>query len=73
MGETTREFSAEARTRGAAGPGKTRASLGRVGSRCWVSEFTDLAMRKGVVKVAFVIGVYARHIVGWRVHEFAFV
>jgi transposase InsO family protein len=32
----------------------------------WVSDFTYLATWAGFVHVAFVIGTYARQIVGWR-------
>jgi len=33
----------------------------------WVSDFTYVATWSGFVYVAFVIDVYARYIVGWRV------
>lgn len=33
----------------------------------WVSDFTDVSTWQGVVSVAFVIDVFARRIVGWRV------
>ena len=33
----------------------------------WVSDFTYVATWQGFVYVAFVIDVFARHIVGWRV------
>ncbi len=33
----------------------------------WVSDFTYVAMSRGFVYVAFVIDVFARRIVGWRV------
>ena len=36
----------------------------------WVSDFTYVATWKGFVYVAFVIDVYARRIVGWRVSTF---
>ena len=35
-------------------------------NRLWVSDFTYVSTWKGFVYVAFVIDVYARHIVGWR-------
>jgi putative transposase len=37
----------------------------------WVSNFTDVATWSGFVYVAFVIDVYARYIVGWRVSRTA--
>ena len=37
----------------------------------WVSDFTYVATWKGFVFVAFVIDVYARYIVGWRVSRTA--
>jgi len=37
----------------------------------WVSDFTYVATWKGFVYVAFVIDVYARYIVGWRVSRTA--
>ena len=37
----------------------------------WVSDFTYVATRAGFVYVAFVIDVYARRIVGWRVSRTA--
>jgi transposase InsO family protein len=37
----------------------------------WVSDFTYVATWGGFVYVAFVIDVYARHIVGWRVSRTA--
>lgn len=39
----------------------------------WVSDFTDVATWAGLVYVAFVIDVYARYIVGWRVSRTALV
>jgi len=36
-------------------------------NRLWVSDFTYVATWAGFVYVAFVIDVYARYIVGWRV------
>jgi putative transposase len=33
----------------------------------WVSDFTHVATRRGFVCVAFVVDVFARRIVGWRV------
>ncbi len=36
-------------------------------NQLWVSDFTDLSTWRGFVYVAFVIDVFARHIVGWRV------
>ena len=36
-------------------------------SRAWVSDFTDVATWRGFVYVAFVIDVFSRRIVGWRV------
>lgn len=38
----------------------------------WVSDFTYVATWKGFVYVAFVIDVYARYIVGWRVSRTAY-
>ena len=35
----------------------------------WVSDFTYVSTWKGFVYVAFVIDVYARYIVGWRVSQ----
>ena len=40
-------------------------------NRLWVSDFTYVATWKGFVYVAFVIDVYARYIVGWRVSRTA--
>jgi transposase InsO family protein len=40
-------------------------------NRLWVSDFTYVATWAGVVYVAFVIDVYARRIVGWRVSRTA--
>ncbi|MDF2640706.1 MAG: transposase [Novosphingobium lindaniclasticum] len=37
----------------------------------WVSDFTYVAIRAGFVYVAFVIDVYVRYIVGWRVSRTA--
>lgn len=37
----------------------------------WVSEFTYVATWRGFVHVAFVIGAYARRILGWRVSSSA--
>tara|TARA_R110002167_G_C12569305_1_gene642447 strand:- start:58 stop:963 length:906 start_codon:yes stop_codon:yes gene_type:complete len=42
-----------------------------VPNRLWVSDFTYVATWKGFVYVAFVIDVYARYIVGWRVSRTA--
>lgn len=36
-------------------------------NQLWVSDFTYVSTRQGVVCVAFIIDVYARVIVGWRV------
>jgi transposase InsO family protein len=36
-------------------------------NQLWVSDFTYVATRRGFVYVAFVIDVFARRIVGWRV------
>jgi transposase InsO family protein len=36
-------------------------------NQLWVSDFTYVATWRGFVYVAFVIDVFARHIVGWRV------
>jgi transposase InsO family protein len=33
----------------------------------WVSDFTYVSTRQGWLYAAFVINVYARRIVGWRV------
>ena len=40
-------------------------------NRLWVSDFTYVATWAGFVYVAFVIDVYARRIVGWRVSRTA--
>ena len=40
-------------------------------NRLWVSDFTYVATWAGMVYVAFVIDVYARYIVGWRVSRTA--
>lgn len=40
-------------------------------NRLWVSDFTYVATWAGFVYVAFVVDVYARHIVGWRVSRTA--
>lgn len=40
-------------------------------NRLWVSDFTYVATWEGFVHVAFVIDVYARYIVGWRVSRTA--
>ncbi len=40
-------------------------------NRLWVSDFTYVATWAGFVYVAFVIDVYARYIVGWRVSKTA--
>lgn len=40
-------------------------------NRLWVSDFTYVATWKGFVYVAFIIDVYARYIVGWRVSRTA--
>ncbi len=40
-------------------------------NRLWVSDFTYVATWSGFVYVAFVIDVYARRIVGWRVSRSA--
>ena len=40
-------------------------------NRLWVSDFTYVATWAGFVYVAFVIDVYARYIVGWRVSRTA--
>jgi transposase InsO family protein len=37
----------------------------------WVSDFAYVATWSGFVYVAFVIDVYARYIVGWRVSRTA--
>jgi transposase InsO family protein len=37
----------------------------------WVSDFTYVATRRGFVYVAFVIDVFARRLVGWRVSRTA--
>ena len=38
-------------------------------NQLWVADFTYVATWQGFVYVAFVIDVYARSIVGWRVHN----
>ena len=43
----------------------------RYPNRLWVSDFTYVATWAGFVYVAFVIDVYARRIVGWRVSRTA--
>lgn len=40
-------------------------------NRLWVSDFTYVATWAGIAYVAFVIDVYARYIVGWRVSRTA--
>ena len=40
-------------------------------NQLWVSDFTDVSTWQGFVYVAFVIDVYARFIVGWRVSRTA--
>ncbi len=40
-------------------------------NRLWVSDFTYVSTWAGFVYVAFVIDVYARHIVGWKVSSTA--
>jgi putative transposase len=40
-------------------------------NRLWVSDFTYVSTWAGMVYVAFVIDVYARYIVGWRVSRTA--
>ena len=40
-------------------------------NRLWVSDYTYVATWKGFVYVAFVIDVFARYIVGWRVSRTA--
>lgn len=40
-------------------------------SRLWVSDFTYVSTWAGMIYVAFVIDVYARYIVGWRVSRTA--
>lgn len=40
-------------------------------NRLWVSDFTYVSTWSGFVYVAFVIDVYARYIVGWRVNRTA--
>lgn len=40
-------------------------------NRLWVSDFTYVSTWRGFVYVAFVIDVYARYIVGWRVSRTA--
>ncbi|MBS1029767.1 DDE-type integrase/transposase/recombinase [Gluconobacter albidus] len=40
-------------------------------NRLWVSDFTYVATWAGFVYVAFVIVVFARYIVGWRVSRTA--
>lgn len=40
-------------------------------NRLWVSDFTYVATLKGLAYNAFVINVYARYIVGWRVSQTA--
>jgi len=36
-------------------------------NQLWVADFTCVSTRQGFVYIAFVIDVFARHIVGWRV------
>ena len=40
-------------------------------NRLWVSDFTDVSTWSGFIYVAFVIDVFARRIVGWRVSRTA--
>jgi len=40
-------------------------------NRLWVSDFTDVSTWQGFVYVAFIIDVFARYIVGWRVSRTA--
>ncbi|MFA1041849.1 DDE-type integrase/transposase/recombinase, partial [Xanthomonas fragariae] len=40
-------------------------------NRLWVSDFTYVSTWAGFVYVAFVIDVYARRIVGWKVSQTA--
>ena len=36
-------------------------------NQLWVADFTYVSTWQGLVHVAFVIDIYARYIVGWRV------
>lgn len=38
-------------------------------NQLWVADFTYVASRQGFVVVAFVVDVYSRMIVGWRVSK----
>jgi putative transposase len=40
-------------------------------NRLWVSDFSHVSTRSGFVRVAFVVDVYVRYIVGWRVSRTA--
>src|SRR6056297_414520 len=44
-----------------------RAFVAERPNQLWVSDFTYVSTWQGMVYVAFVIDVFARHIVGWRV------
>ena len=44
-----------------------RAFVAQAPNRLWVSDFTYVSTWQGVVYVAFVIDVFARKVVGWRV------
>ena len=60
------------------GDSKAPCSLGRVNrqfsaerpNRLWVSDFTYVSTWQGWLYMAFVIDVFARRIVGWRVSSF---
>ena len=58
---------------GGAVPARSRQSAvqGAAAERLWVSDFTYVATWAGFVYVAFVIDVFARRIVGWRVSRTA--
>jgi putative transposase len=49
-----------------AGPGQSAVQGGRP-NQLWVSDFTYVSTWQGWLYVAFVIDVFARRIVGWRV------
>jgi len=44
-----------------------RAFVAEMPNQLWVSDFTYASIWQGMVYVAFVIDVFARKIVGWRV------
>ena len=55
------------RRRHARSTGSTASSKAQRPNQLWVSDFTYVSTWQGFVYVAFVIDVFARRIVGWRV------